>query len=32
MVAREGSRPAGAGQRLNEVGIKLPTPIKKMDM
>ena len=26
MVAREGSRPASAEQRLKELGIKLPTP------
>src|SRR6266542_3585143 len=26
MVTREGSRPAGAEQRLNELGIKLPAP------
>jgi enamine deaminase RidA (YjgF/YER057c/UK114 family) len=26
MVAREGSRPAGAEQRLKELGIKLPAP------
>src|SRR5467141_2649444 len=26
MVAREGSRPAGAEQRLKELGIKLPVP------
>src|SRR5712664_630950 len=26
MVAREGSRPAGAEQRLRELGIKLPVP------
>ena len=26
MVTREGSRPAGAEQRLKELGIKLPTP------
>jgi enamine deaminase RidA (YjgF/YER057c/UK114 family) len=26
MVTREGSRPAGAEQRLKELGIKLPAP------
>jgi hypothetical protein len=32
MVTREGSRPASAEQRLNELGIKLPAPPKPFGM
>ena len=32
MVTSEGSRPASAEQRLNELGIKLPTPPKPFGM
>ncbi len=28
MVTREGSRPASAEQRLKELGIKLPAPLR----